>query len=395
MRPLDGIRVADFTNHAAGPYCTLMLALLGAEVIRVESRARLDIQRRPHPVYGRLNVPNFDYLAGGKKSITLDLKTQQGCALAREVIARCDVVVENFRPGVMHRLGLGWQDVHKLNPAAVMVSLATYGQTGPDSHRPGYAPIFAAEGGLGFMTGYPDGSPSEIRNAMDHQAGMMSALTVVSMLEARDRDGQGSYADTSAREVASMLVGETILASLAGATARRMGNEHEDWFPHGVFRMAGDDEWLALAVRDDAEWARLVQVMGSPGWCTPAMAAVDGRRAAADLIDERLQEWLRHQVGRDVAEELQANGIAADISMTAKDILADEHLRARGTVRTLEHPRHGRRTTVGAPWRFAGAEVEYDRWSPELGEHNQEVFGTLLGHSDEEIARWTEEGVIR
>lgn len=395
MRPLEGIRVADFTNHAAGPYCALMLALLGAEVVRVESNARLDIQRRPHPVYGRLNVPTFDYLAGGKKSVTLDLKTEQGRQLAREIVTVSDVVVENFRPGVMARLGLGWDDVKQLNPAAVMLSLSTYGQTGPDSHRPGYAPIFAAEGGLGFMTGYSDGSPAESRNPMDHQAGLMAAFVIMSMLEARDRDGIGAYADMSAREVASMFVGESILAALAGGDVHRMGNEHEDWFPHGVFAVAGQDEWIAVAVRNDAEWASLVRVMGSPAWCTPEMSTVEGRRRAADQVNEGLQHWLRHQVGRDAAAQLQAQGISADISMTAKDLLDDEHLRARGSVRVLHHPEHGPRVTVGSPWRFAGTDVGYNDWSPALGEHNHEIFHSLLGHSDAEIARWTEEGAIR
>jgi crotonobetainyl-CoA:carnitine CoA-transferase CaiB-like acyl-CoA transferase len=315
--------------------------------------------------------------------------------LAREIIARSDVVVENFRPGVMDRLGLGWSDVHRLNPAAVMLSLSTYGQTGPDSKRPGYAPVFAAEGGLGFMTGYPDGAPGEGRNPTDHQAGLMSALVVVAMLEARDRDGIGAYADASAREIASMFVGESILLALAGGVPHRMGNDHEDWFPHGVFRTAGEDAWIAIAIRSDAEWAALVAVMGAPRWVTPEMATVAGRRRAAAEIDAALQRWLEFQAGRDVAAELQAHGIGADVSMTAKDLVADEHLRARGSVRVLEHDEHGRRITVGVPWRFSDADVEYDRWSPALGEHNHEVLGGLLGHSDEQIAQWSAEGAVR
>ncbi len=395
MRPLDGIRIVDFTNHAAGPYCTLMTALLGAAVVRIESVRRLDIQRRPHPVYGRLNVPNFDYLAGGKKSVTLDLKTERGRDLAREIIARSDAVVENFRPGVMDRLGLGWKDVHRIKPEAVMLSLSTYGQTGPDSRRPGYAPIFAAEGGLGFMTGYPDGAPAESRNAMDHQAGMMSALVLVSMLEARERDGKGAYADVSAREVASMLVGESILKSLAGGAVHRMGNEHEDWFPHGVFKVAGEDEWIAVAVRSDAEWTALVRLLGTPSWVTSDMATVAGRRQAANEVNGQIQKWLQYQVGQDAAGQLQAAGISAELSMTAKDILADQHLRERRSVRLIQHPQHGHRITVGVPWRFSSADVEYDRWSPALGEHNQEILGELLGHSKEQIAKWVEEGVVQ
>ncbi|MYE47655.1 MAG: hypothetical protein F4X25_13105, partial [Chloroflexi bacterium] len=206
-KPLAGIRVADFTNMAAGPYATLMLALLGADVIKIESQARLDIGRRPHPLYGRFDVPNFDHLAGHKRSITLNLKEERAAQLARELVAACDVAIENFRPGVMGRLGLGWDDLKAVNPRLVMVSLSAYGQHGPDSHRPGYAPIFAAEGGLGYMTGYPDGAPGEIRNQMDHEAGLIAALLSLALLEQRKRTGTRANAAHPARPVPRQLGG--------------------------------------------------------------------------------------------------------------------------------------------------------------------------------------------
>ena len=234
-KPLEGIRVADFTNMAAGPYAALMLGLLGADVIRVESQARLDIGRRPHPLYGRFDIPNFDHLAGHKRSITLNLKDERAVQLARELVAASDVAIENFRPGVMGRLGLGWEQLREVNPRLVMVSLSAYGQHGPDSHRPGYAPIFAAEGGLGYMTGYPDGVPGEIRNPMDHEAGLIAALLSLAMLEQRERSGAGAYADLAAREVAAMLIGESIVQTFADGDAPRLGSGHEQWAPHGIY----------------------------------------------------------------------------------------------------------------------------------------------------------------
>ena len=389
MRPLEGIRVTDFTNHAAGPYCTLMLALLGAEVIRIESNARLDIQRRPHPVYGRMTVPNFDYLAGHKKSITLNLKTDVGNALAKELVAISDVAVENFRPGVMGRLGLGWDDLRGVNPSLVMLSISAYGQHGPKSHRPGYAPIFAAEGGLGHMTGYRDGPPGEIRNLMDHQAGLTAAVTIVSLIEERDHSGKGAYADLSASEVAAMMVGESIVQALSDGSAMRMGTGHEVWRPHGVYPAAGDDRWVAIAVRSDDEWQRLVAAMDNPEWAENLGDAED-RTARGDEIDERIAAWTATRDAGRLAAALQGAGVCAEASMSARDIDTDEQLKQRGSITTLTHPEHGERRIIQAPWRLRRSPATYDVWSPGLGADNEKVICGLLGHDRSELDEWIE-----
>ena len=395
MKPLAGVRVADFTIMAAGPQAGLMLALLGADVIRVESRARLDIGRRPHPLYGRFDIPDFDHLAGHKRSITLNLKDERAARLARELVAVSDVAIENFRPGVMGRLGLGWEELRAVNPRLVMVSLSAYGQSGPDSHRPGYAPIFAAEGGLGHMTGYPDGPPGEIRNQMDHEAGLLASLLVVAMLEQRDRTGQGDYADLAAREVAAMLVGESIVQALRAGSAPRLGTGHEEWCPHGVYPTDGEDRWIAIAVRSDDEWERLVELSGQPSLERPEFVTAARRRAHCEEVDAVLRAWTRTQEGRALAVRLQAAGIAADVSMTAEDLVADAHLRERGGIVDLSHPRYGERVGVGMPWGFElASEVGYDTWSPDLGEHNEEVICGLLGHTPEELAQWIEERAV-
>lgn len=394
MRPLEGIRIVDFTNHAAGPYCAMLMGLLGAEVIRIESHARLDIQRRPHPVYGRVDVPNFDYLGTHKKSITLDLKKSQAQTIVTDLVRVSDVVLENFRPRVMDRLGLGWDRLIVVNPRLVMLSLSAYGSQGPYSGRPGYAPIFAAEGGLGFLTGYPDGPPGEIRNLMDHQAGLTGAFTVLSLLEARDQTGKGGWIDLAAREVAMMLVGESIVETILGGQSRRMGNGHECWVPHGVYPAKGDDAWVAISVRNDEEWRGMVEAMGSPSWCQEDFSTEEHRRRNRDAIDARVWEWTSgHQAGALVSR-LQAHGVSADRSMTASDLLADEHLRSRGSITTLEHPVHGERVTVGSPWRFRHSDSDFRDWSPELGEHNKEVMQGLLGMPDETFERLVEDGVI-
>ena len=394
-KPLEGVRVADFTNMAAGPYATLMLALLGADVIKVESQARLDIGRRPHPLYGRFDVPNFDHLAGHKRSITLNLKEARAAQLARELVAACDVAIENFRPGVMGRLGLGWEDLKAVNPRLVMVSLSAYGQRGPDSHRPGYAPIFAAEGGLGYMSGYPDGAPGEIRNQMDHEAGLIAALLSLSMLEQRDRTGVGAFADLAAREVAAMLVGESIVQTITDGDAPRVGTGHEQWAPHGVYPAAGEDAWIAIAIRSDEEWERFVELSGHQSFDRPQYVTAGRRRANSGPLAAALSYWTANQDAHELAARLQAAGIAAEVSMTGENLVADAHLRERGAIVDLQHPTYGERATVGAPWRFETASsVRYDAWSPDLGEHNEEVICGLLGHSREDLERWIAEQAV-
>ncbi len=383
--PLEGVRVVDFTSHAAGPFCGLMLALLGCEVIRVESKTHVDINRRPHPVYGRLNVPNFDHMAGPKRAVSLNLKSPGGVALAKELIAKSDLVIENFRPGVMERLGLDWDSLHEANPGLAMVSLSAYGQTGPDARRPGYAPIFAAEGGLGYMTGYADGPPCELRNNMDHTAGIAAAVAAVALLECKSARGIGAYADVSASEVAAMLVGESIVEAAAGITSKRLGNAHERWAPHNVYRALGEDAWVAIAVRSDPEWHKLAQIIGQQELQRPEFGSAEGRAQKSSWLDDQISQWTATRSAQDIAHALQAQGIAAEVSMSARHLLEDEHLGARGAFVTLNHPLHGARPTVEAPWRLAGIARVYSQWSADLGAHNQEVICDLLGHSREEL----------
>lgn len=393
MGPLAGIRVADFSNHAAGPQATMFLGLLGADVIRIESRRRLDIQRRPHAVYGRDRASTFDHLGLHKRSITLDLKSGGGHALALELVAVADVVVENFRPGVMARLGLSWDDCTRVNPRIVMVSLSTNGQEGPAARAPGYAPIFAAAGALGWITGYRNGPPVEIRNMMDHTAGLYACFAVLAALHARELSGQGRYVDLSAREVAITLAGESVVHGLRGQPVTRMGNEHENWVPHGVFPCSGDDRWLAIVCTNDREWATLASHIAEPWATSSTYRAVRGRIAHRRDLEDRVARWTGTQDRDRLAEELQARGLAAERSFDARDLVADSHLGTRCAIVEVSHPAHGRRRTVGSPWHLKGAAV-VPTWSPELGAHNEAVLCGLLGHTTDELAGWIRDGIV-
>ena len=379
--PLAGVRIADFTVHAAGPFCTHMLAQLGAEVIKIESAHRPDIFRKPHPVYGRLGAATFDQVASGKLSVRLNLKHPKGVALAKQLVAKSDVAAESFRPGVMARLGLGYDSLREVKPDIVMLSVSSSGQSGPDSHFAGYAPLFGAWGGLGWLTGYPDGPPVEMRHAMDHSVGLHAAMAVVAALHRRRRTGLGAHVDVCAREVASAAAGEALLEAAAGGTPRRWGNAHPRMAPHGVYPARGQDAWLTIAVADDRAWHGLLDAMGRTDLAAdPRFATEAGRHAARAELDAIVAGWTRGQDAGEAASRLQAAGCAAHPSWDTPHIAADPHLRARGAIVDAAEPDGRVRAAVGVPVRLSATPAPgITRGTPRLGEDEDRVFGDLLG----------------
>jgi len=394
--PLAGIRVADFTLHAAGPFCTHMLAQLGAEVIKVESAQRPDIFRRPHPVYGRMGAASFDQVASAKRSVRLNLKHPKGIALAKQLVARSDVAAESFRPGVMARLGLGYEALRQVKPDIVMLSVSASGQSGPDSHFAGYAPLFGAWGGLGWLTGYPDGPPVEMRHAMDHSVGLHAAMAVIAALHARRRTGQGSHVDVAAREVAAAAAGEALLEAAAGAAPCRWGNAHPRMAPHGVYPARGVDSWLTIAVADERAWRGLLAVMGRPELAGDARFATErARHEAREELDAIVAAWTREQEAEEAAMRLQAAGCAAHASWATPRLAADPHLRARGAILEAREPDGRLRAAVGAPMRFSATPAPgIARGTPRLGEDEERILGGLLGLDPETRRLLEAEGAI-
>ncbi|MFT4025216.1 MAG: CoA transferase [Novosphingobium sp.] len=377
MKPLHGIRIADFTVHNAGPFCTHLLSQLGAEVVKIESAMRPDAFRKPHPVYGRMGPATFDQVASTKLSVRINLKKPEGVALAKRVVAVSDVAAESFRPGVIARLGLGYEDLKAVKADIIMLAVSSSGQSGPDRHFAGYAPLFGAWGGLGELTGFADGPPVEMRHVMDHTVGMNSAVAVMAALHRRRATGEGALVDVSAREVASSLLGEALLLAAAGEEVRRMGNAHPRMSPHGVYPARGEDRWLSIAVGSDAERAALAGIVGP------------------DLSDEALSAWARGQDANAAAALLQAAGIAAHASWTTPEIAGDEHLRQRGAIVEVAEPDGKLRAAVGVPMRLSkGPEIGIHRGTPKLGEHEDYVYGELLGMGRGERAALEDAEVI-
>ena len=376
-KPLAGIRIADFTVHNAGPFCTHLLGQLGAEVVKIESAIRPDAFRKPHPVYGRMGPATFDQVASTKLSVRINLKKPEGAALARRLVAVSDIAAESFRPGVMARLGLGYEALQAVKRDLVMVSVSSSGQSGPDSHFAGYAPLFGAWGGLSELTGHADGPPVEMRHVMDHTVGMNAAVAVMAALHRRRATGAGSHIDVAAREVASSLLGEALLMAAAGAELHRIGNAHPRMAPHGVYPASGEDRWVSIAVSGDEQHRALAELIGS----------------APD--DQAISAWTASRDANAAAEQLQAAGIAAHASWTTPEIAADPHLRARRAIVDVAEPGGTIRAAVGVPMRLSrGEDIGIHRGTPQLGEHEDYVYGELLGLSTAERRALEEAEVI-
>lgn len=269
---LEGVRVADFSWVWAGPLATLLLSFMGAEIIKIESHTRVDQMRLGSITTGDsfsdFNAsPIFNNANLNKKSITINLKHPEGNALAKRIVAVSDLTIENMRPGVMDKLGLGYKDLVKVKPDIIMLSSSGFGSSGPYREYAGYAPIFAAFGGLAYLTGYEDGEPNTMSGVMDLRIGTASAFALLAALVHRQETGKGQYIDLSSSECISALVGSELLEySMNKRSPYRCGNQDAIMAPHNCYRCKGDDKWVSIAVATDEEWQALCRVMGDPAW---------------------------------------------------------------------------------------------------------------------------------
>lgn len=398
--PLVGVRVLDLTWAMAGPFCTLQLGLMGAQVIKVETAANLDGMRRGG-LYQRVpgdpeSSPTFNSLNLNKLGFRLNLKQPAGLALFYALVAVSDVVVENFRPGVLDRMGLGYHRLAKSNPTIIVASSSAFGSRGPESHGAGYASIFNAMSSVGHLTGYEDGPPAELRDSIDLRVGNALALSVLAALHHRQQKGEGQYIDVSSVEAIAALVGQTVVAhAMTGSVPARQGNTDESMAPHGVYPCLGDDQWVSIAVAGDDEFAALCRVMARPGLaCDPAFADAYGRRRHGDRLDSEISAWTRMKTPEDATQALQDAGIAASPVRSNKAISEDPHPKARGVWTEITHPRLGRQTVQGLPWRTSASWPQVERPAPLLGQHNTFILSEVLGLSAQEIERLAETGVF-
>jgi crotonobetainyl-CoA:carnitine CoA-transferase CaiB-like acyl-CoA transferase len=401
--PLAGIRIIDFGQMWAGPHLTQWLAVMGAEVIKVESRARIDFMRSigTPPGLERSDVnagTAFVALNYGKKSVTINMNQPKAAGLLKDLVKISDAVTENFGGPVLERWGLSYEELKKVKPDIIYYAGSGYGRSGPHRSRPSYAEIIEAYDGSTYLNGYPGGEPATVGVSpwTDATQAMHGAFAIMAALYHRNRTGQGQYIDAAMIEGSANFLGEMVMAyTMNGALGERLGNRDKIMAPHGCYRCQGEDEWVAIAVDGQAEWEAFVRAIGSPGWAEKAEFKDDlGRRQNQDELDKYIEKWTRKYRQYEVMERLQKAGVAAGASLNVKDLVIDPQLKARRFFIEIEHPVIGNMTLPGLPWRPAGRRQGNYTCSPLLGEHNDYVFGGLLGLSSEEIAKLKEEQVI-
>lgn len=400
--PLAGVRIVDLTQAWIGPFAVMLLADLGADVVKVESHNRPDVWRRwvadPFPANENAAVENssplFNSVNRNKRSLCLDLKTAEGLGLLWRLIGDADCVLENYTSRVMSRFGLEWQNLAKTNPGLVMTSWSGFGKTGPLSDYKANGTSVEALAGWDWLHRYPDGEPMVMGfYQADAICGLqMAATTLVALFHSR-RTGQGQAVDGSMLEAATGYLGEVLLDAALGGEQTPPGNGDPDHAPHGVYPCAGEDRWIALAVDSDESWQRLATVSGREDLAEPGFVRHRDRIANAEELDEAMAAWTRTQDAKPLMERLQAAGVAASVVRFTPEVMACGHLERRGWFRRIDHPDMGEHRYNGHPWRFAGLPERSDSPPPRLGEHSRAVLRERLGLSDDEVDDLFERGV--
>ena len=400
MAPLDGVRIADFSWVGAGPFLTKPLADHGAEVIKIESRVRTDVIRSMPPF--RDGVPGPDrsgYFAdrnSSKRSICLDLRDPAARELALRLIAVSDVVVNNFTPGTMDRLGLGYGAARAVRPDVVYLEMPMQGGSGPHRDFRGYGLSIAAAGGLFGLSGYPDLPPVGTgTNYPDHVPNPLhGAIAVLAALLRRRRTGLGCYIELAQLESTANVIGPALVAAAAGHEIERAGNDDPVAAPHGVYPCAGQDRWCAVSVTGDEQWRALVRVLGSPEWAAD-FATPDARRAGRDRLDSLIGSATRDWKGPDLADALTVAGVPAAPVQDAADLLErDPQLAARGHFVRLQHPVMGESVYSGIPYRLSRTPGRLRSPAPLLGADTHDVCTRLLGLDEAGYRRLSETGAI-
>ncbi len=410
-QPLRNFRILDLSRIWAGPYCTKLLADMGAEVIKMESLSVYDSHRGPvSPAPGIVSYPDadpgeqpwnrngwFNCLHMSKYGITLELTGESGRQVFNELVSISDVLVENFRQGSLERLGYNYEELRRLRPDLIYVSMPAFGNGGPWQKYVAYGIGQEQLSGMAHMTGYRGEGPMKSGiNHGDPITGSHAAGVLLAALRHRRRTGEGMFIDVSQQESAVALIGGEMLAyQMTGTEPERRGNRSPWFAPHNSYQCAGEDRWVTIAVTSDDQWLRLAGILGDAELAADARyATVSGRMEHQDALDALIAVWTADKDALEISRQLQAAGIPSSQVMGGPDLLADDHYAARGTFVEVDHPQVGPKMYPGAAWKMSATPGRV-RWpSPTLGQHNHLIYRELLGMGSESIAALEEEGVI-
>jgi succinyl-CoA---D-citramalate CoA-transferase len=397
VRPLEGVRVVEMGSLLAGPFCGQLLADFGAEVIKVEPPGNGD----PMRLWGRHRKEGrtlwWPIIARNKKSVTLNLREEEGQHLARRLISGADVVVENFRPGTLERWGLGYEKLKETNPGLVMVRVSGFGQTGPYKDQAGFGSIGEAMGGIRHVTGFPDRPPPRVGVSLgDSLAATFGALGAVTALFNREtRGGRGQVVDVAIYEAVLALMESTIPEyALAGHIRGRTGAILPFVAPSNTYP-TGDGEYVVIGANADTVFGRLAKAIDHPEWAgSERYATHHARGENQEELDDLISGWTKQRTTNEVLEVMREAGVPAGKLFTAKDMLSNEQYAARRNIVEVDDPEIGPFPMQNVVPRLSETPGEV-RWTgPALGQHNDEVFKELLGMSEEELAGLRERGIV-
>lgn len=408
-KPLEGVRILDLTTFLSGPYAMMIAAYLGAEVIKVERPRTGDPVRANPPYSGPDGIVfekrddrdlSFSMLkrGRGKKSITLNLQTDKGKGICKELVQRVDVVAENFAPGVMDRLGIGYGELKKIKPEIIFCSISGFGQDGPYKNLPAFDPVVQGMSGVMEVTGYPENPPVRMGLAGgDQVAALYLVIGLLSALRYREKTGQGQAVDISMMDsLFSLLFDEALDVYVDRGIPIRTGNRRLRLTPFNSYR--AKDGYVVICTGSDVHWVNLLKAMGREDLLEdPRYKMQDLRMKNADEVDALVESWTTGKEKREAVEILRKNGVASGIVATIPEVLQDPQLNFRGMVTDLLHPEFGKVEGAvghGVPIKLSASAGGFDRPGPYLGAHNEEIYCGWLGRSPEDLKQWKKEGVI-
>ena len=392
--PLHGVRVIDMTRVLAGPFCTMSLGDMGAEVIKVEEPGKGD-DTRGWPPFVHGEAKYFLSVNRNKKSLTLDLKARDGQEILRRLLASADVVVENFRPGTMERLGFGYETLERANPRLIYCSISGFGESGPEAHRPGYDLIVQGESGVMDITGFPDGPPVKVGNSIgDLVAGMAAAQGITLALLSRSQTGKGQKVEIGMLDVmASLLTYQAGLYWNAGGRPARRGNEHPSIVPYEVFK--AQDVYITLGVANNSLWDRTCKALDRPDLIKDPRFDTEANRVTnRKVLVPLLNEILGARPADEWLARLDKAGVPAGRIKSVAEVCESAHLRARGMMVSLAHPKAGSIRVMGVPVRLHDTPGGAQAAPPLLGQHTDEVLTKLLRMPRARVEKLRAAGVV-
>jgi CoA:oxalate CoA-transferase len=393
---LEGIKVLDLTNVYSGPYCTMLLREMGAEVIKVERTNSGDVIRFDAPLTSGSESGLFIILNRGKKSVTLDLKNPKGIEIIKKLIQKIDVLVENFSPGTMDKLGLSSKVLCALNPRLIYASISAYGQTGPRRDYPGFDPVAQAMGGLTCVSGQPDGPPTKCAVSIaDFGTGLYTAYAIVNALYYRERTGEGQVIDMALQDCVWMLTSMEFSPTyfIDGKVPQRLGNGHISTTPGNLY--PAKDGWVIISAGILAQVHRLYNAIGRSDLIDTPMGANQAIRIKyKPQIDQIVGDWLKTRYTKDIAEILRKADVPYAIMPTFDQVTKDEQLLHRGMITEVDQPLSGKVKVPGSVFKLSKTPGDVNHFAPFLGQFNQEVYSEMLGLSEKDIEELSNNHII-